>query len=212
MSESTIELNGFTILREQVSKQLETQKQLFVKIVNHGLVTGQLIMEYAAQPELRAAVDLINKTRRESGQGGRDVSYHCHVAALLEKSGVGVSKAWLEKCARAYERSKEMGFTVKNVNQLSCANGADTTDFETALQDALPSLERVFPPAKTEPAPAKKLTFKDFLSGLVRNLDSMHEKVGDVGLKRKPNQEAISDALEDWFQSHGIEVEITFKA
>jgi hypothetical protein len=48
-------------------------------------------------------------------KGGRPKQAHCYVAGLLADSGVGVSKEWLEKCARAYQRAKELGQAIEGV-------------------------------------------------------------------------------------------------
>ena len=233
-NELSTELKGFDALRIEVAQQVYAQKQLFVKAVSHGLETGRLIVEYAAQKDLKKEVDRINKENQAAGKGGRPIAYHCHVAELLSQSGVGVSKVWLEKCARAFVRSKELGFKVNNVNLLSCKSTEtetvthvpisgnvtlhtpkvdDTALFPSPIEDMLPAPDRVFPPAIVPPAePPPKPTFKDFVKTFVAKLDGLADIAGEVGIRHKRNQEAIADAITLWFENQGVSIDIIFES
>ncbi len=226
-------LKGFDELRVQVAQHVDAQKCLYVKLTSHGLETGRLIMEFAARKEVRGEVDRLNKATKDAGKGGRPIAYHCHVAKLLSESGIGTSKEWLEKCARAHERAKALGYKVRDVNLLSIkqtetetvtklplpAGNAtlhtpvlkDDSHFPAPIEDTLPAPDRVFPAPPEPKAPEPKHTFKEFLAAFVAKMEHIKTNAGEIGLKRKGNQEAWADAVAQWWKDIGVDVEITFE-
>jgi len=231
-TELSIDLKGFDALRSQVAQHIEAQKTLLVKITSHGLETGRLIVEFASKKDVRLEVDRRNKEKQEKGEGGRPTAYHCYVAKLLSDSGIGVSKEWLEKCARAFERSKALGFKVKNVNLLSVQTTEkesvqtlalpggnvtvhtppqqDDSTYPVPIEDVLPAPDRVFPPEAVKKETPPPPTFKDFVHSSIAKLESFSAHAGEIGLRRKKNQEEWADAISAWWQAQGIAVDITF--
>lgn len=227
-----VALRGFDSMRAEVAQHVEAQRSLFIKITSHGLETGRLINEFAASNDLQAEVNALNKKHKDAGNGGRPVAYHCHVAKLLVQSGIGVSKEWLEKCARAHERAKALGFKVRDVNLLSVQqretetvyklpvpNGNATLHTQPAkvedkfpkpIEELLPTPESVFPaPPNATPKPPKH--FKDFVARFIGGMETIKTNAGEIGLRRKANQEGWADAVTAWWHELGVDVDITFK-
>jgi len=213
--EVLVDLKGFKELRDSVVESINHQKAAFIRLTIHGLEIGKQISDFANRADIRKEVDRLNKEKQDNKLGGRPKAYHCYVAELLVTSGVPVTKEWLEKCARAFERSKALGFSTKNVNQLSLktVEALNGVELPIAVESVLPSPEGVFPPEKkAADGKKKKPTFKDFVRGFVARLEALKHDVGETSIRNKKHQEQWADAVEEWFGEQGVKVEITFKA
>jgi len=207
---------GFEELRTAVNASIEQQKDVFITLSNLGIQTGKLIVEYSQRAEIKEAVERLNTERQKTQRkGGRPQEAHCFVAELLVRSGMRVSKDWLEKCARAFKRSKELGFegTETGVNKLLALKPANgDAKFPVEVEQILPNPERVFPPeAVAEKQPCAPKTFKQFVEGFVARLDSLESSAGEVSLRNKRHQELWADGVEKWFTKRGVKIQITFK-
>lgn len=143
-------LKGFDELREAVSGYFVQLSETYKAALHHGVEIGRLIVEYSRTAQIKKLVDAKNAEKKASG--GAPIKYHCYVANLLAQSGVA-RKDWLEKCARGYERAKQLNFTVKNVNKLANTgkiSGQDDPEFPVPVNKILPSPERAFPPEKKD--------------------------------------------------------------
>lgn len=202
-------IDGFKELSETVAKMVGEQKNSFISIALHGMKIGELINEFAARPDLQKEVNEYNEKRQRQKLGGRPKVFHCVVAEKLVESGACLSKKWLEKCARAHARMRELGMDRDKIAKLP-----------VSAVDQLPMSEEFFPAAFSADdegetievgTDGKRLTFKDFLSKFVSRLDAIRNQAGEVSLKNKKNQEQIAAVLEAWLANQGCKCSITIK-
>ncbi|MCW8128948.1 MAG: hypothetical protein KIS92_01060 [Planctomycetota bacterium] len=168
-----------------------------------GYELGRSIVEFAERKDVASEVAKINKERKEAKKGGRPLSEHCFVAGMLEQD-TGLSKAWLEKCARAFLRDRESGFALGKKLALTIAAGRKGLDI-AALNGPLPDPERLLPPADGEgDGDGDGLTPKEEAQRVVKPVQKFFfDKSGNPRLRKAAEVRAIADALNSLLDPHG---------
>jgi hypothetical protein len=162
--------------------------------------------EYGQRPDVQARVQALNLLPNGKKKEGRPHSGHTlALEAIAAKSGVtkrtlqNWQVKWLDAAAKL---GVEPGCPAQELNETFHLTPA-------VLADWLDKFDEKDAP---EPADDKsKQTFKDLLHSFHGRMESLGEKVGEVALRNKRNQEAWADAMEAWWQARGVKAEITFK-
>jgi len=102
---------GFDALLKRIESHAVAIREQMFDASKHAYDLGKDLVEFSETEPVRQAVDAENKRRRTAGQGGRPLAYHCHVAGLLDGQ-VPFAKEWLERCARAFLKDRDAGFTL----------------------------------------------------------------------------------------------------
>ena len=215
---------AFETLKAKLSAEIDLLDRDFALHCLRGVEAGRLICEYAARPEVKAAVDTENNERKARGEGGRPRAYHCYVVDQLLETGLNKSKGQLEACARAFIACERKGLPLdtpvrealgkklklidvvgQEVQMLDFLSDGKASGSSAALPRLLPA------PESTPPEQQKRPQFQDFVRGFVNRLDSLVADIGEPALRKPSHQEEWAQAVGTWWANQGITVEICFK-
>jgi hypothetical protein len=171
--------------------------------VERGYELGRHITEFAERKEVAAEVGRINKERQDQKKGGRPLAGHCYVAGMLEED-TGLSKAWLEKCARAFLKDKDSGFAIgKQLSMLISAGKSKLTNLNAPLiAGALPNPERLLPGGAEEDE--ERVTPKEEITKIAKPLVRFfYDDSGNPRARKNAELRMLAEQLNTLFEPFG---------
>jgi len=200
--------DGFEQFKDNVRSAIRDVCKNSVAAMASGYELGKQIVEYSETKAVKARVDSENKRNRDAHRGGAPVKYHCYVASLLESEAI-LSKAWGERCARAFIHDRDTGFEMgKKLAMIQAKGGFSALSAENPLiQKCLPNPEGLFPP---EPHQAGDETFdsKKEVEGIALRLRRFFfDQKGHARLRTKSDKNRVMNAVNVQLEILGVDWE-----
>lgn len=191
---------GWENLRELVKDHAEDAAFAALNAIERGYELGRHIVEFSERKEVSGEVGRLNRERQDAKQGGRPLAPHCYVAGMLEED-TGLSKSWLEKCARAFIKDRESKFELGKQLSMQVAKGKKALNLST-LGNALPNPERLLPGGEQEEA--KPLTPKEEALRTIKPLKHFfYDPSGNPRARKAAEVRTLAEEINEMLEPYG---------